>query len=477
MRTIYPSLLSMVAALVLFASCLGDDDDNLTYYDDTAITSFTLGTLNRTMHTLSSEGEDSTYTDEVDGSEYSFFIDQAACEIYNPDSLPEGTDNSKVVCTIYSKNSGVVVFKNIDSDTLTYYDSSDSIDFSEPREVRVYSLSGYYYRTYTISVNVHQEDSTEMNWALQATNTSAFGPMEHIRSIVNDDNTIFVFGTDGSQTSAFYASVSDLDTWTEANLDTRIASDADAYANIVLKDGYLYVLCSDGTLLRSPDADSWEYVSSAPIEKLVAAGGEENLYGIGADSIMISADNGVTWTTDGHDDDVEYLPAECIHGFMFDSATNDDVARVVFVGNRNADLYPADTAAVAWGRIEEYDSHADAHSWIYQDGSDYWENALPRMEDLTVVAYNDGLLAMGGNGVGSEAEAYTYMYSSYDQGVSWSIEDFFVFPDDFDASATCITAAADSDKFLYIICGGTGEVWRGRLNKFAWADYETSFTE
>ena len=476
MRTIYPSLLSMVAALVLLTSCLGDDDDNLTYYDDTAITSFTLGTLNRTMHTLSSEGEDSTYTDEVDGSEYNFFIDQATCEIYNPDSLPEGTDNSKVVCTIYSKNSGVVVFKDIDSDTLTYYDSSDSLDFSEPREVRVYSLSGYYYRTYTISVNVHQQDSTELNWALQTTNTSAFGTMEHIRSYVIGDN-IYVFGTDGSQTSAFYASTSAPGTWTEASLDTRISGDADAYANVVVKDGYLYVLCSDGSLLRSSDADTWEYISSAPMERLIAYGGEDYLYGMSADSIMISADNGVSWTTDVHDDDVDYLPTECTYCFMFDSSTNDDVARVVIVGNRDADTYPSDTAAVSWGKIEEYDERADAHSWIYQDGSDYWESALPRMEDLTVVAYNDGLLAMGGNGIGSSVDAYTYMYTSYDQGLSWHIESFFVFPDDFDDSASCITAAADSDKYLYIICGGTGQVWRGRLNKYAWEEYETTFTE
>ena len=476
MRTIYPSLLSMVAALVLLTSCLGDDDDNLTYYDDTAITSFTLGTLNRTMHTLSSEGEDSTYTDEVDGSEYNFFIDQATCEIYNPDSLPEGTDNSKVVCTIYSKNSGVVVFKDIDSDTLTYYDSSDSLDFSEPREVRVYSLSGYYYRTYTISVNVHQQDSTELNWALQTTNTSAFGTMEHIRSYVIGDN-IYVFGTDGSQTSAFYASTSAPGTWTEASLDTRISGDADAYANVVVKDGYLYVLCSDGSLLRSSDADTWEYISSAPMERLIAYGGEDYLYGMSADSIMISADNGVSWTTDVHDDDVDYLPTECTYCFMFDSSTNDDVARVVIVGNRDADTYPSDTAAVSWGKIEEYDERADAHSWIYQDGSDYWESALPRMEDLTVVAYNDGLLAMGGNGIGSSVDAYTYMYTSYDQGLSWHIESFFAFPDDFDDSASCITAAADSDKYLYIICGGTGQVWRGRLNKYAWEEYETTFTE
>lgn len=466
----------MALVLALFASCLGDDDDNLTYYDDTAITSFTLGTLNRTMHTLSSEGEDSTYTDEVDGSDYNFFIDQTTCEIYNPDSLPEGTDNSKVVCTIYSKNSGVVVFKNIDSDTLTYYDSSDSIDFSVPREVRVYSLSGLYYRTYTISVNVHQEDSTSLNWNLRTTDTSAFGEMTQMRSFALDDR-LYVFGSDGSQTSAFYAETGDASSWSEASLDSRISSDADAYGNVVLKDGYFYVLGS-GDLLRSADASTWEYVSSPEIDKLIARGGEDYLYGMTADGIMISEDNGETWSLDAHDDDIEYLPTEDIHGFISDLATNDDAARVYIVGNRDTDLYPVDTCAVSWGKVEEYDERADAHSWIYQDGSDYIEHALPRMENLTVVEYNDGLLAMGGKGKGgSTVDAYSGIYSSYDQGVSWLSEDYFVYPDDFDYDATCITAVADDDKYLYIICGGTGQVWRGRLNQYAWAEYETTFTE
>ena len=37
--------------------------------------------------------------------------------------------------------------------------------------------------------------------------------------------------------------------------------------------------------------------------------------------------------------------------------------------------------------------------------------------------------------------------------------------------------AVDNKGFIWIICGGTGEVWRGRLNRMGWADQKTSFTE
>ena len=51
----------LISTIVTFSSCLSSDDNEVTYYDDSAISPFTLGTLNRTMHTLSSKGVDSVY--------------------------------------------------------------------------------------------------------------------------------------------------------------------------------------------------------------------------------------------------------------------------------------------------------------------------------------------------------------------------------------------------------------------------------
>ena len=45
MRKNFISFSCIVLCAVALASCLGNNDDDTTYYDDTAITSFSLGTL------------------------------------------------------------------------------------------------------------------------------------------------------------------------------------------------------------------------------------------------------------------------------------------------------------------------------------------------------------------------------------------------------------------------------------------------
>ena len=48
---------TLFSAVSMLTSCLGDDDSNIDYYNDTAITAFSLGTLNQYLHTTSSTGK------------------------------------------------------------------------------------------------------------------------------------------------------------------------------------------------------------------------------------------------------------------------------------------------------------------------------------------------------------------------------------------------------------------------------------
>jgi hypothetical protein len=43
------------------------------------------------------------------------------------------------------------------------------------------------------------------------------------------------------------------------------------------------------------------------------------------------------------------------------------------------------------------------------------------------------------------------------------------------ARPTAVSAFSDKDNFIWLICSGTGEVWRGRLNRLGWKDVPTSF--
>ena len=160
-----------LSALLLLAlsSCLkSNDDEEQVYYHDTALTSFKLGTLKRILHTTSSSGEDSTYSSTVLGAAYAFTIDQQKGLVYNVDSLPVGTDVSKVIFTASTKNSGSLVLnlrtKDGQRDSLKVYSTTDSIDFTNPVEFRVYNQSGTTYRKYMVEVRAHKQNGNIFRW-------------------------------------------------------------------------------------------------------------------------------------------------------------------------------------------------------------------------------------------------------------------------------------------------------------------------
>jgi hypothetical protein len=164
MKRILMPLTLLFAMGVLCTSCLGDSDEEYTYYDDTAITGFSLGTLNRNLYLTTDDGRDSIAKTTVTGSNYRFYIDQEQCRIFNTDSLPYGTDVEKVICTVSTKNAGTVVIKHPQNDSIMFYTSSDSIDFSVPRTFIVYSQNGKNFRQYDVRVNAHKESGDEMVW-------------------------------------------------------------------------------------------------------------------------------------------------------------------------------------------------------------------------------------------------------------------------------------------------------------------------
>ena len=171
MRRFFPPLLLLMAAVTLLASCLNSDNEDVVYSDDVAITAFSIASAEMTVHTTSSKGEDSTYvTSNTSLSSYKFVIDQTKAEIYNVDSLPTNIDVKKILVNCSTKNNGIAVIRSIEKpDSASYVSSSDTIDFSEPRTICVYSASGKYSRDYVVKVNVHKQDGDEMVWQKAAT--------------------------------------------------------------------------------------------------------------------------------------------------------------------------------------------------------------------------------------------------------------------------------------------------------------------
>lgn len=162
-RTIYVLCVVALAATML-SGCLKSNDSEATYYEDTALTTFTLGTLNRYLHTTAKDGSDSVYKATFSGTSYALNIDQLNGKVFNTDSLPIGTDLKHVVCTLTAYHNGLVLIKSTTSDSLFYVTATDSIDFSVPRLLRVFASSGQHYRDYTVTLVAKQSNARGIAW-------------------------------------------------------------------------------------------------------------------------------------------------------------------------------------------------------------------------------------------------------------------------------------------------------------------------
>ena len=85
--------------------------------------------------------------------------------------------------------------------------------------------------------------------------------------------------------------------------------------------------------------------------------------------------------------------------------------------------------------------------------------------------YDGGVVAIGGKGIGEcTTQPFAGFYKSVDFGFEWLESSDLTLPNGFNSSPTAFTMFSDDDNYLWIVCGSTGQVWRGRLNRLGWAD-------
>lgn len=452
------SLVTIASFIVTLTSCLGDGDDSGTvYYDDTAITAFSLGTLNIEKHTTASDGvTDSTYKSTYSASSYKFYIDQQKQLVYNPDSLPYGTDAAHVLCSFSTKNSGSIVLNLKDAqgaDSLAAYVSTDSLDFSEPIRVRVYNMSGTAYRQYTVSVNVHRQTGNEMTWT-----STSYSPLALLgnRRMADNNGQIYLFGEQGGQTVGY--KLAD-DSWQQ--LTSSVALAADAYHSLIAKDGYLYVL-SNGSVLRSADGQAWSEMAQGTALTQLLGASDAALYALTADGIASSKDNGATWTADTLDDDATNLPSTNVSFVCIPSKTNDLTNDLIVIGT-------SDGITRVWRKVEESADNSQTQPWAFYPDDEYNKKQLPALANLQVVGYDNGLLALGGD--------FSAFYYSPDEGLTWTADDSYTLPATFGRTATPFAMTVDSSNVIYISKAAAAETWSARLARLGWTTDQKEFTK
>lgn len=467
MKSKFAALFLLFATVFVLASCLSTDD-NYTYNDDSAITSFSISSGKQYVHVKSSTGGDSLVVKDLTLSSYKFYIDQVKCEIYNPDSLPCGVNAAKLLCSVSSVNSGVVVIKNVDSDTLKYVTTTDSLDFSQDRELQVYSNSMAGIRKYKVHVNVHKEFADSFAWHAMPV-CEALKALKAVRAIALG-NKMLLFGTDGTQTRLF---VSEGNGWNESN--TLFA--ADTYRSVVAKEGVVY-LSDGGNIMSTTDGGTWTTVATASgITRLVAAS-PIRLYGYAADGrLMASADNGSTWVVSTIDDELSLLPTDETAYVSMPVKTNSLTNRVLLIGTRDKSQHPTDTTPHIWGKIDEGADNSDNQPWLYYTVDQQNKHTAPMLSGISALYYDSRLLLVGCK----DGEKPT-TYKSLDNGITWYADTTtIVLPDDFangetaNGSAAAYAVAADQSNVLWLVNAKNGMTWRGRVNRLGWKHEQTSF--
>lgn len=457
-RTIY----LLLAVVLTMASCIKSSDNETTLYSDASVVSFTLGTLNRYLHTTSQSGTDSVYKVTVTGSNYKFHIDQVKHLIYNTDSLPTGTDAAHVICAISALNNGVIGLKSLTSDSIFGYLSTDSIDFSQPRQLLVYASDGSGYTEYTVSVNVHKQNGEDFVWHQLEGNTT-LAAMTGLKA-VSLKNVNYVFGAVDGITCVL--ATADGLTWTEPVPNINTIFSKEAWQNVVLRGDSIYML-NNHTLLRCTDGTDWQQVCyDEQLSRLVGASTDE-LYALSVDNLMLrSTDGGASWTEDYLDDSTDLLPTEHTAYACYPLFLADNTDYVILAGNRSADTYPGETVAKVWCKVVDYGALAPVGEWTFMEHNNASAYALPRMKSLSLIPYDDGVLAFGFTA--TDEQAAPMIYQSRDNGITWKENSRYVLPADMNLNATALAACVDDEYNIWLFCADTGEVWRGRLNSMGW---------
>ena len=452
MKRKFFAFIALITATLSLSSCLSSDETTVEYTHDTAITAFSLGSLDR--YTKTKAGKDTLLKANVKGSDYKFYIDQAQRLIYNVDSLPCGVRDTAILATISSKNNSPILLMDINKtdSVAAYYSSSDSINFSKPRFIRVYSSDYSAYAQYQVTVNVHKELPYEFKWHELAQNNSQLTAFSDLKAVACGDD-IYVFGKTAEGTKVLKSAINDGSAWSSIMMNVNLSSDA--YQSAVALEGKLYI-SDGGKAYASADAATWALVSSenADVKQLIGAS-SKNLYAYNtAAGISVSKDKGVSWKAEKLDTDKAYLPTQNISMNVAGVLSAKDVENVMLLGTRDKALN--DTVATTWLRTVDYDANEDGQ-WNYLEIEKNKSGKMPWLDQVITCAADTGFVALGSNGK---------WYKSQNAGLTWKQDKMVVLPAKF-ATEGRFAFCRDKQHYYWII--RNGYVWRGRFNIDGWS--------
>ncbi len=209
-------------------------------------------------------------------------------------------------------------------------------------------------------------------------------------------------------------------------------------------------------------------VLPAGIKQIIGRSMQET-YALSDDNkLKVSRDGGISWEDEAYENaaDATLLPTQDISMVCYPMTLAEKTDNVLMAGNREVEEKQKDgtTKTVlrssVWRKIIDYGDGTPKGRWTYLERESNGLYQLPGLKGLTLLRYDDTVLAFGGD--------YSKIYQSRDNGITWKENKIYQMPKDFDKSTTGVLVRVDSDKFIWLFCSGTGQVWRGRLNRLGW---------
>ena len=187
-------------------------------------------------------------------------------------------------------------------------------------------------------------------------------------------------------------------------------------------------------------------VKGAGLDRFIGAGSHE-AYAYNKDrQLMVSKDNGKTWTADELDSDASLLP---VYSYSFVSyplttSLEDDCQLLIGINGDRPE------ACGVWRKISESFQYSKPGKWTYMPVEVYNNYYLPSTQNLALVWFNDEVLAFNG----------TSIYSSGDGGITWKKDSRYPMPNKVTEIAK-VDALVDIWGYLWLKDVTAGKVWRG----------------
>ena len=429
-------------ALAFLASC-GDDNKSSELSSDCAINAIVLGNLSRIYHTYLDNGKDTSYSIPVPGAAYPLHIDQINRRIFNSDSLPVGTAVNKVYFTTFSAD-GIVSYR-LESGKDTLYSTKDTLDFTSPRIFTIFASDGSGSRSYTIDIKIHNADPDAYSWVAASPADNDVAKLESMRMIAKDGQLYLWGSKNGTNVVMTRKTGEGVALWTKKDIS---GTDGLQTKSINLFNGKFVAISESGLVESENGADWTETATSLVPDRILAA--DEELYITVSGKIYSSSDL-KSWKEEKADNSTAFLPTENIYSAVLPAVNNPNIENIVCVGY-------LDGKTETWKK-EMNKVYPEDNAWSYYPTTEETPRTLPYLKGFNMMKYDGKLFCAGING------DTVNVYTSADGARAWKKVKVPTMVPAQTGKPTEIFMTPDDDNHIWLVCSGTGMLWKGYLNR------------